>query len=252
MGQDIARTQKCLLEMAKKIKDIFEEYNIKYSIAFGTLIGAVRHHGFIPWDDDFDFIIFKDQYDKTVKVLRENLPENMFLEDSYSEPLYFHAWPHVKDINSIASRDLYPNDGLYAHKGLSIDLYVADIVDEREVELLSLKENLEYNKRMLHAGVINKEGFLAFQEKIEKDILGEEERMRSFPPGNKQLFMALPKRYRQISMQDFFPLKRYTFDSVCFWGPNDFDSILRKIYGDYMQFPPPEQRKPHYDEVIFL
>ena len=83
MGQDIVKTHKRLLAMAQEIKKIFEKNNVTYSITFGTLIGAVRHQGFIPWDDDFDFIIFKDEYTKAIDALRDNLPSDFFLEDSF-------------------------------------------------------------------------------------------------------------------------------------------------------------------------
>ena len=252
MGQDIVKTHKRLLEMAQEIKNIFEENNITYSITFGTLIGAVRHHGFIPWDDDFDFIIFKNEYKKAIDALRKKLPSDFFLEDSISEPLFFHAWPHVKDLNSIASRELYPNDGLYSHKGLSVDLYVADIVYERDIELFSLREKLEYHKRLHSVGILSDKEFKSFQEKTEKEILQEEAKNQNTPSGDKQLFLALPKRYRQIPMKDFFPLKQYVFEGVYFAGPDNADKILSRIYGDYMTLPPVEDRHPHYDNVLFL
>ena len=67
--------------MAVVIRDILESHNIPYFITYGTLLGAVRHQGFIPWDDDFDFYLFDDSYDKAIHALRAEMPVNMFLED---------------------------------------------------------------------------------------------------------------------------------------------------------------------------
>ena len=72
---DIKRVQNRLLEMAKATAAILEKNNIPYQIAFGTLLGAVRHGGFIPWDDDFDFLLFDDSYDKATEALARELPQ---------------------------------------------------------------------------------------------------------------------------------------------------------------------------------
>ena len=69
---DIKRVQERLLKMAKEIASILEDHDIPYQIAFGTLLGAVRHKGFIPWDDDFDFFLFDDSYEKAMEVLQKN------------------------------------------------------------------------------------------------------------------------------------------------------------------------------------
>lgn len=84
---------------------------------------GVRHKGFIPWDDDFDFYLFDESYDDALKVLKQNLPNNMFLEYFDTEPLYFHAWAHVKDLYTECDCQQFPQDGAYAHHGVSIDLY---------------------------------------------------------------------------------------------------------------------------------
>ena len=120
---DIKRVQKRLLEIGKNIATILESNNIPYIITFGTLLGAVRHGGFIPWDDDFDFFLFDDIYDKAIELLRKNLPNDMFLEDEKSELKYFHGWAHVKDMNSEVYCEQFPQDNLYNHHGLSVDLY---------------------------------------------------------------------------------------------------------------------------------
>ena len=133
----IRKVQLRLLRMATIIRDILESNGIKYFITYGTLLGAVRHKGFVPWDDDFDFYLFDDEYDNAMKVLRDNLPNDLFLENWDSEPLYYHDWAHVKDINTIADYELFPGDGSYKHKGVNIDLYRTKKIFEVEEQVYS-------------------------------------------------------------------------------------------------------------------
>ena len=85
---DVGRVQSILFSMAVEIKNILERHKIPYMIAYGTLLGAVRHKGFIPWDDDFDFYLFDDTYDQAINWLRRELSGQYFVEDQISEQLY--------------------------------------------------------------------------------------------------------------------------------------------------------------------
>ena len=135
---DLKKVQNRLLEMAIAVRDILEENQVPYFITYGTLLGAVRHNGFIPWDDDFDFYLFDDSYDRAMTVLRNELPADMFLENWDSEPLYYHDWAHVKDLGSIVDYSLFPGDGCYSHKGVSIDLYRTTKIYEAEEKVYRL------------------------------------------------------------------------------------------------------------------
>lgn len=232
------------------IRDVLEKYYIKYFIAFGTLLGAVRHNGFIPWDDDFDFFIFDEDYDYAMEILRKELPENLFLEDMKSEPLYFHGWSHIKDNNSVCNCTLFPQDGLYAHKGISVDLYRLFKVKESKIDLFRNQQHLLYLERKINNGIMAYSDCRDTYENLRSKIAKEEGNccesdvdIYTYPSASLKNFI-LPK--------EIFPLKRYEFEGFSFYGPGDAVSILKRWYGQYMTLPPEDKRIPHYSDVSFL
>lgn len=246
---DIKRVQNKLLDMAKRIAFILEKHDIPYMIAYGTLLGAIRHNGFIPWDDDFDFYLFDESYDTAMEYLRTELPNNMFLEDEKSEPLYFHSWAHVKDVNSIANCKEFPQDSLYAHKGISVDLYRTKKMKLSELESFLNDENEAYiNRRLKNKLITTNE----YNERIKK--LNERRTfIKENPETRDNIVYNLVPVYKchSINEGDIFPLKKYSFENNVFLGPNNAEKILTMIYGDYMKLPPLEKRVCHYSIVEF-
>lgn len=244
---DIKRVQKRLLEMGKNIASILEANDIPYIITFGTLLGAVRHGGFIPWDDDFDFFLFDDTYDKAIELLRKNLPNDMFLEDEKSESKYFHGWAHVKDMNSEVYCEQFPQDNLYNHHGLSVDLYKCKRIHSSELLDYRIVEMEKYLKRKLDKGIMDLSSYNS-QRDILKEAIEKEEKNN---PIEDSFIYGMAMNERFMFEKNIFPLKKYIFDDVEFWGPNDSNSILSQFYGDYMQLPKVENRIPHYSKVVF-
>ena len=248
---DIKKVQSCLLGMAKDIHCILERNNIPYVITYGTLLGAVRHGGFIPWDDDFDIYLFDEGYSQAIDALRNELPSHLFLEDENSEPLYFHGWAHVKDLYSSVECDLYPQDNLYKHHGLSIDLYKATKIPRDELLLFQKREILKYYERKLSKGLIQESDFLSKVDPLKVEIQSIESSLSLAKRDLSPIYGFMSLDGDMFEIDEVFPLRKYKFADTEFWGPNRYDSFLKRCYGDYMQLPPIEHRKPHYSNVVF-
>jgi lipopolysaccharide cholinephosphotransferase len=243
---DVKRVQDTLLAMAKEIARILERHGIPHIIMYGTLLGAVRHKGFIPWDDDFDFILFDDTYDKAIEYLRDELPENCFLEDKKSEPLYFHGWAHVKDVNSEAYCEAYPHDSMYSHKGVSVDLYRAYKMKKSEAGRFLNQQNELYIKRRFDSGLMDEAEHARRIERLRND-----KNNADCYAGDDTEVYALFSGFPLIYTTNVFPLKKYVFEDTEFYGPQNATQLLKDKYGDFMTLPPVEDRQYHYSSVKF-
>ena len=247
----LLKTQNRLLEMAKITATILEENGFRYFIAFGTLLGAVRHQGFIPWDDDFDMFLFDDEYEAAVECLRKNLPDDIIVHDRKSDDSYFAAWSKLRDKNSSIFTALYPADNEQKYTGINLDLYRLKTTKRSAVDAFIKRENIEFLVRKHDAGLMDNEEYSRkftdwcaeytdLIRKLDLEKLEEDDDVFTFVIAVKKL-----------EKEDILPLKRYQFEDFKFYGPNNADAFLKQAYGTYMELPPYEKRRPHCDWVKF-
>lgn len=252
-SEDIRKVQLRLLEMAVAIRNILEKHDVPHMITYGTLLGAVRHKGFIPWDDDFDFYIIGEQYDDAIEFLRTELPSDIFVEDEKSESLYFHGWAHAKDIRTEAECVLFPQDNLYKHHGVCVDLYRAFLINREYDKINRLKAHIAYLQRKLAKSFIAEDEYVNRTKPLVFELTEEEKRVSSINLNDDVDMVGFVSVFNDSMLKsDVFPLVKYAFEGTYFWGPQNADVLLRCCYGDYMQLPPEEKRKPHYSKVTFL
>lgn len=249
---EVKKVQKRLLEMAIAIRDILETNGIPYFITYGTLLGAIRHKGFIPWDDDFDFYLFDDTYNEAMNTLKKELPYDMFLENWDSEPKYFHAWAHVKDTNSLTECEMFPIDSHYQHKGISVDLYRTKLIQEKEEQVYRLSEHIAYLKRRRRHNLIEEELFKRKIEDLTSRLTNEQDILSHQKDLGRKMYAFSIIYNDRLYLDELFPLKKYRFENTEFYGPQKPEALLSRCYGNYMQLPPMEKRKPHYSNVTFL
>lgn len=256
-------------EILKKTIKFLDDNNLSYQIAYGTLLGAVRHNGFIPWDDDIDIIMPRTHYDKLQQLMKKS-------NGKLDNELYFHSielknlnLPFTKVYNyNFMAIDKFNNDKY--EKYLWIDIFPIDgvsINQQVNVKLL--------NKRKILATIIGlKRTPFKFITNKHNSILKNFSKICL-----KIIFSILPpnfcaKRISKIAkrfdynncevcanfswsdkLNEIFPKHYYEysiefdFEGMKVKGPKEYDKILNQIYGNYMELPPVEQRLTHGLEV---
>ena len=242
------KVQKILLRMADFVHAVFLKYDIKYYITYGTLLGAVRHEGFIPWDDDFDICLFDEDYDYAIECLKKELPEWLVIHDESNDPNYFAYWARIRDLNSEVYASEFTDDNYHKYKGISLDLFrlKKTMISCANVEIL--KQNLSFYKKKYEAGFLDKT-FFETKEKELTEKIKTNQNCEIQDDHEVYYFVLLDKI---IEPEDVFPLKEYTFEGRIYLGPNNADAMLRKAYGNYMELPPIEKRTRHYSAVKFV
>lgn len=256
---DIKNLQHCLLIIAKEIKRICEKNNIPYFMVAGTLLGAVRHQGFIPWDDDMDFGMLRDDYNKFLKICETELDkEHFFLQIIDTDPEYgkFYAKILLNDTflnyNSIIKNK--------ARKGFFVDVFPYDSIPDSKLlqkkqsvvttfAMRLLREKLNYTIPCNSLGGKIEILFKGFFTKKALIRLYENEMQRYNKNKNSTYICCsnagngYPKE--TLKREWISNLKLMKFEDTEFPGSVLYDSYLTYFYGDYMTPPPEEKRNSH-------
>lgn len=245
--------QSRLILNTKIITNILDEFAAPYFLAFGSLLGAIRHEGFIPWDDDMDLFILDEDYDKAIAILESRLPNHLVVHSIRNDANYFHAWNRVKDLSTTVE-----DAGFYHHhnnmlgkKCLSVDLYRLKKVGSSEVSSYLAIEAAAFYTRKLDSKIIDYEEFIQSIKGIDGYV---EERLKKIKVdkfNNESYFFAL-KMKEPIFYSDIFPLTKHKFENEVFSIPKNSNQILKALFGDYLSIPPYEERLSRLSSVRFL
>jgi lipopolysaccharide cholinephosphotransferase len=250
--QDIEKIQGRLLEMAICVRNILDRNGIPYFISYGTLLGAVRHGGFIPWDDDFDLFLFDESYDRAVDILESELPSHLIVHNKKNDPLYFKAWSMIRDIKTeVIDAGLYhPNNTRLAFQCLALDLYRMKRMPKNSVPIYKNDEAIAFFNRKFELGLIddavrNKE--VEALEIARRKLLID----RSNDKDETEVFAFMIALRRPFTIEEILPLKDMVLEGETFKGPASSDAVLSSSYGNYQLIPAYSDRKSHYRMAIF-
>ena len=249
-GTVLRKAQLRMLEILIVVDKICKKHNISYWLDGGTCLGAVRHGGFIPWDDDIDIAVMRKDYYKLCAILKKELPDNLVFQDKTTDKNYPSLFAKVRDKHSCL-REEYVKDRQFKEQGVFIDIFPI----EKGVKRVKAFVDFFYRRafRRLHGLAANKyELIIAGLMWIPSCCLVYVARFFNFLLPTNALIYAYgvtTLKHYQLNKKDFLPVKPIMFEGMIFMGPANSDAYLKRLYGDYMQVPPPEKRMSHATEL---
>ena len=258
----LTEIQKIELEILKAVVNLCDHYSLRYFIYCGTLLGAVRHRGFIPWDDDIDLAMPLEDYRKFLEHADE-LPAGLSCVHRGNTPDYQWLWAKVAadgttfmyidfaelDRHWGISLDIYPLIGTPATKwGRKLQKLLISIM--RRLQFVSVYQvkriagNDKLYKKFLggcpyfmRQGLINVLSYLCILDTDSSEYVGS---LDWAPFEGKFMW------------KDWQEMIRLPFEDATFWAPARYDKLLRRMYGDYMQLPPEEARMGHAENNVII
>lgn len=240
-------------EILDVIHQVCTEYGLRYSLAYGTLLGAVRHKGFIPWDDDIDLIMPREDYEKLLVIWNEAAPKGYILQNTRTDPVFTQNFTKIRKDHTTFLQDEAERAKHY-HKGIFVDIFPGDRVPSgkigQKMQYIACAVNLLYSRGYASGsgGVIGitekvllkapKEKYAVWRERAEKWIRhwnGRESLQYVFPNT-----IACSRRYYPAN--SFEEMKTIEFNRKQYMCVADANTILHIEYGDYMQLPPEKDR----------
>lgn len=253
MEYDIKIIQSKLLEMAKKFHNFCVENGLKYFMIGGTQLGAVRHKGFIPWDDDMDFGMPREDYEKLLSI-RDKLSEYEFKEYRHDEG-FKYAFTKMYDPNTTYIEKLGGESEFIG--GLYIDVFPLDGAGNSLKKAEKKYKRMKLTKLVLNGNLAQhysdnrlKNFLVKFVKNIKTSKIfdyGYNTYKKYTYEGSKIVGNLYGIKYKKelMAKEIFGTPVLYDFEDTQFYGVSDYDAYLTRIYGDYMTLPPVEKRERH-------
>lgn len=253
-GTSLRKAQLRLLDMLEEVDRICKKHNITYWLDGGTSLGAERHQGFIPWDDDLDIAVMRNDYNKLIRVLKEELPDNFTIQNLKNEPLFHMLYSRVVDKNSFFDYGDHrqPYRRKFKYQGVFLDLFYLErgnLKLKKIIDFLYIKSfRILRNSSGLNKYLILKP--IAYPVRILSIILVQTLRSISFIfPSEKLIYgYGIPFNW-EFRKSEILPVKQTIFEGDYYPAPNSPHEYLKRCFGNYLEIPPVEERRTHAKKI---
>lgn len=256
--QQLEELKKTELELLKAFAEVCRQLGLRYYVLGGTMLGAVRHQGFIPWDDDIDVGMLRRDYEILLEKGQHLLPEGLFLQTFETDPEYPANFAKLRN-----SRTTFVESGLQKRRinhGVYIDIFPLDYYPDRGETWFSVKKellSLRISTTFTVPGMKPTTKLVRLLTRVlyptVRGALRRRERLfRSVTDGSR-----IANHCGAWGKKEIVPAHWYgegtpmPFEGMTVTVPTDYHLWLTQVYGDYMQLPPEDKRIPHHYVTAF-
>ena len=257
--------KKVQLDILIEVDRFCKENNIRYAIAYGTLIGAIRHHGFIPWDDDIDLLMLRKDYNRFIQTFNQNNDGPFRVLHQSLDAKFPYEFAKVEDCRY----RLIENLATTYEMGIAIDIFVLDDIgdDPKNVQRV-INKNRYYKHALCVKGMNEKDRplierigikclkSLYLNLSVEDCVYNLNKNALAYTTSEDSEYVAnLAQRWNKPS--HYFPkawfedMVEVEFEGLKFPAPRRYHDILTIKYGDYMQLPPVKEQVAKHDFIAY-
>lgn len=260
--EELRKIQDCERDILKHVIDICDRYGIKYFMFYGSLLGAVRHHGMIPWDDDIDVAMIREDYDRFLEAAEQELEAPYFLQTwKTDKECFFGGYAKVRNSNTTALDSLHENRK--SNAGIWIDILPIDKVfldlnkRKRQLETIEKLQKMIYIKLYGKTSAIAKEMPMNEYQELDAEsaqksyevLCGELEKAIKSASDDETIFFSSLAQYKKYYERQFYTLNEFEnvckvkFDNLMVNIPEKFHHITYLHVGrEFMTYPPIQKR----------
>ena len=249
------------LDLLFKFDEVCRKHHIKYMLAYGSLLGIIRHHGFIPWDDDIDIFMVREEYEK-LKSLKGEFSNPYFLQFPGDDG-YLYSFAKLRNSNTTALSDAFRFETF--NQGMPLDIFILDNFNPETVDndLKKVRDLVfECSTLMRRSNPRPTEKDLRYMQHFPIVRKGAEviQELDAVLTGNhgvsSDYYACLCNLIYDIKHGIFKKEDIDNLEDAEFYGhlvliPKNYDSVLSVIYGDYMALPPVETRGTWHNQVLY-
>lgn len=262
MEEKLRPLQLIMLEILRVFDRFCREHDLKYSLYAGSLLGAVRHKAFIPWDDDLDVCMERSEYDRFITLWEQDPPAGYILQNKENTPAYWQSFSKIrKDHTTFLQEER--EAGKY-HAGIFLDVFPLDRMPDGKLNRAIYKWHCMKYQLLTRefvpskAGTVTRLGSAAIlasipesrREKVRRKTLARITRFnhrRDLEVAAIETMASLRKPFAPDMLDNYVDLPFEDGEFMCFAGWHDH---LRRKFGDYMQLPPVEERAWRHHPII--
>lgn len=254
--EELNRLQKCELEALIEFDRICKKHHIPYTLYGGTLLGAVRHNGFIPWDDDIDVAVLRSDYDKLEEIFTQEMSARFFFQNHNTDKDWYRLYAKIRVNDTLYIECAHASRSI--HQGIYIDIFPLDNIPDDQSERRRQERDFKIVNTLLSAKYIDVSSRTGLKKLCASVI-----RILCLPLSLNYLYSkatSVSCRYKDIEckeVKNFFgaygdreimPKEYMTqmhtilFEGCALSVITDYDNVLKRIYRNYMQLPPINKR----------